>query len=245
MIILLLASSCKKDRIEEVRPTTFADFEKIMQTDLSFNNFINTSLELENLTLEKYKPSFILKNTINTSRKKFTISEQEELKKIKNFSEMKSFLSSHNVENASKIVDLLEKQSLSLYTFLKKYPEYDKLSFKEKQLLISKSIKAYELLNIPTQMNSAYVWTNGKLMFANGDPMQAYGIAIQGCQNSYRTNFIAATATADIALFASLFDPTGIAYVSSALTYFTVIYFLDQERGNCMNLAAELLYNEL
>ena len=159
---------------------------------------------------------------------------------------MRKFLNDHQVENANKIVDIFEEQSINLKIFLKQYPEYGKLTLKEKQELITKSLKKHEKLITKTGFNT-YIG-QGKIMFAEDQwqkALNAYGFAIQGCQDSYRNSFTAATAVADIALLASLADPTGIAYAAAAVSYFVTIYFLDNERDNCMDLAANLFCNEV
>ena len=243
MVLLVLATSCKKDRIKEVRPKTAADFEKIMAVDKDFSSFISSSIELENLTLEKYKPSILVQNNFGTNKKVLTPAQNEEFKKIKSFVEMRNFLNNHQIEEANIIVDILEKQSLSFYNFVKKYPEYSKLGQEEKEILIGNSLKANDKLTISTQFSNSRI--NGKVMLANGDPMQAYGLAIEGCQNSYRTAFRAIWAATDLTMLATSFETAGIGSAVAFAAACVATYYADQERGNCMTLAANLLYNEI
>lgn len=48
MILLVFVGSSKKDKIEESRLKTVAEFEKVMATNLGLQSFISASISLKN-----------------------------------------------------------------------------------------------------------------------------------------------------------------------------------------------------
>lgn len=228
--------SCKKDRIEELRPTTFADFEKIMSNDADFNNFISTSLKLEKITTSGYSPTVVINSKLPRV-KVFTEQELTELKSIKDFESLAEFLKENKVEDAEqKIIDL-KAQSLYFYNFISKYPEFRTLTKQEKTTLIHNSIKAKDNFNMLVNFNFA----NSKNKLMSGDPVQMYGLAIQACQDQYRIAFDAIWAGADVAMVFGSFSG-GLTNVGIFAGACVATYFIDQARGACMDSAATGLY---
>lgn len=114
----MLIGSCKKEKVEEIRPKTAADFEKVMATDKDFNQFISASIDLENLELSNYDPSSV--RAFNKKRTILTNKEIDELKSIKSYDLLFDFFKVHKIDNAEERIKNLKKQSNSFYSFLKK-----------------------------------------------------------------------------------------------------------------------------
>lgn len=226
--------SCKKESIIQERPKTFEDFEKIMAADLDFNKFISASLELEKNYSDTYSPSIII--TEAPKKKIFTEEEITELKEIKNFETLSEFLKIHKVENYEEKINNLKTQSKSFYNFIIKYPEFSKLNNEEKIKLIHQSMIAKNDFNKFLRIQN--INSQGKIMAA--DPMQLYGLAIQACQDSYRSNFDIIWVSADSGMAINAWNGLGTAGIFITACILTVI--ADNARGNCMDNAAAVLY---
>ncbi len=243
MIFFILVSSCKKEKIEQPIPKTFADFEKIMATDKDFNLFISSSLELEELLISAYRPSTRLFNRHATKRKALNNIEISEISTLKNFDELLNFYKEHQVENAQETVAILKKQLLSYHSFVIKYPEIRNISISDKKLLISNALKNKEksLLNIASNHS------NRKLMVApsDPDPLYDYNSAVSSCQASYRYTFLTIWTAADIGLTAALFDPTGISSISVFATAVVATDIARAQMFDCFDRATDVFYHDI
>ncbi len=241
ILLLLFVSSCKKDPVE-ARPKTAADFEKIMASDKDFNAFIKFSLELEDLSKPEPIPAFILQNNSVKARKILSVSEQETLKKVNNFGEMRTYLNSLKIENTNKIVDVLEKQSTYFKQFIINYPEYKELTFKEKSILLSNALKTDDKVTAPL---SSYYRNNGKLMVANQDDLYDFNMAIAGCQAAYRSNFISIWAAADITMVATSWETSGLGTIAAFITACVLTEIAHNAMYECYDLAAGQFFHDI
>lgn len=123
MILLIFASSCKKDKIEELRPTTFADFEKIMETDLNIKLLTTTTkslfLKVNSNQAIIIKPA-IVKKTVAVGE----IELKDLAKKTKNKKDLLKYFEHYQVEEANRKVGLINRQNELYLSFLKDYPEF-------------------------------------------------------------------------------------------------------------------------
>lgn len=244
MILLVFAVSCKKDKIEESRPKTVAEFEKVMATNLDLQSFISASISLENIELSKYDQSVVLMSS--QVKKHKTLNEEDivKLKTIKTYDSLLSFFKDHQIDNAEERVEMLKKQSLSFYSFINEYPEFKLLSIEDKKLLLLNSLKSRPKHSKILEFN--ILQNQGKLMVADdaNELFFDYNNSISACRSSYRSQWITIWATTDIALLGAAFDPS---YISTAVIFtsaVTATLIAESAMFDCFDDASSIFFSK-